>query len=266
MLNLRVASGLTPGGNMTGFAGHSDKIRFLEEGVAVSFLEAAEPVLRPDHETAMNDLWQRWVERNPTVFDGPVVAITAINESEPGRIEFSWARTTYRRHLLRQVPGAETLVPVFVAVLQPTSAGVLLGRMADWTASGQRWVLPGGTMEPPAPGQPLDEDLLRAHAARELAEETGLDPEPADLTRWAIARNPNGNIGFFYRAHPITDTVARACFTQHLAELRRRSEQPELTQIHLAEQPYRFDTLDGPVAETVPALLARFASITASGL
>jgi 8-oxo-dGTP pyrophosphatase MutT (NUDIX family) len=251
---------------MPGFSRQSGAIQFLDEDATLTFAEVPEPALPPEHEAAMNDLWQQWVDRNPMVFDGPVAAVTAIAERGPRRIELSWTRTTYRRHVLREIPGAQNLMSLFVAVVQPTPAGVLLGRMAAWTASGRpHWVLPGGTMEPPAPGQALEEDLLRAHAARELAEETGLDTSPADLTRWAVVRNPEGKIGFFYHAPQIPEATVRQRFTTHLSDHHRRGEQPELTHIQFAETPRYLDALDGPLAATLPALLAHYAGVTEPG-
>nr|WP_269328928.1 NUDIX domain-containing protein [Kineosporia babensis] len=138
--------------------------------------------------------------------------------------------------------------------------------MASWTASGAQWLFPGGTMEPPAEGQPLSEKLLRIHAARELAEETGISTDPADLRRWALVRNPNGNIGFFYSAPALTEDTVRQVFTRHLAGQQQRGEPAELTHLHFAAAAHDLDALDAPVAETVPALLARYNAVANADL
>ncbi|MBT0773978.1 NUDIX hydrolase [Kineosporia sp. J2-2] len=246
---------------MTHSAADRSRIRFWHAHT-VTFTETPSPVLEPRHEMAMNMLWQQWTADNPLVFDGPVSAVSTVSAPGPDRIDIAWYRSTYRRQTLRRVPGATPLVTLFVAVAQPTPAGLLLGRTAAWTGTGhEQWVLPGGTVEPPAPGRPLTEHLLREHAARELAEETGIHADPARLTRWALARNPNGNVGFFFRAEPITEPAARERFSQHVSEQARRGEAPELTSVQFAGNPYRPDTLEGPLASTLPALLDRYAAV-----
>ncbi|MFE5660163.1 NUDIX hydrolase [Streptomyces sp. NPDC056517] len=56
------------------------------------------------------------------------------------------------------------------------------------TAAPGRWTLPGGSVEPPADGQPLDGEALRRDAARELAEELGVRTSDGELRLFAVTR------------------------------------------------------------------------------
>jgi 8-oxo-dGTP pyrophosphatase MutT (NUDIX family) len=230
---------------------------FLEVHGEVAFAEAPTPALSPEQESAMNGLWEQRVRVNPLLFDGPVAAVAGVADDGRGRVEVSWMRTTFRRHALQRIPGTPRLVSLFVAVAQPTPAGILLGRAAAWTGSGaEHWVLPGGSMEPPEAGRPLRERMLREHAARELQEEAGLETDPEDLVRWAVVRNPDGSVGLFFRAPPISEVTARERFWAHVEGQQARGEPPELTGVQFA---WEAAAVEGEVALTVPALLAHYA-------
>ncbi|GAA3602315.1 hypothetical protein GCM10022223_17610 [Kineosporia mesophila] len=244
---------------MTTFGLVPGAIEFLDDDAAVGFVETAAPELSAEHRTAMNAHWHEAAQANAALFDGPVAAVTGVRDDVGGRIEVSWARTTYRRHALRRVPGAPTLSWLFAAVVQPTPAGVLLGRMAAWTASGPgQWVLPGGSMEPPEAGQAMNEELIRRHAARELREETGLTVEPGHLERWALVRSAQGNVGFVYHAPPQPEAIVRRCFSGHIRREREHGEQAELTGVAFVGGPQQLEELDGPAAVSVPPLLSRY--------
>jgi 8-oxo-dGTP pyrophosphatase MutT (NUDIX family) len=119
------------------------------------------------------------VKDNPTLFDGPVVACAGMGWIGPHALRLSWARVTYRHYPLRRVAGATALPSLFVNVVQPTDDGrVLTVRMSPSTAAPGRWQLPGGYVEPPNDGDVLDEAALGSQAARELAEEMGIDTAP----------------------------------------------------------------------------------------
>ncbi|MGW1926472.1 GDSL-type esterase/lipase family protein [Streptomyces massasporeus] len=73
-------------------------------------------------------------------------------------------------------------------MLLPTERGLVVGRGARTTAAPGRWTLPGGSVEPPDDGQPLDGAALRRDAARELAEELGVRIADGELRLFAVTR------------------------------------------------------------------------------
>lgn len=58
-------------------------------------------------------------------------------------------------------------------------------------------------MEPPHDGEVLDEAALGSQAARELAEEMGIDTAPEVLRLWVVTRGKNNSIGLTYLAPAI---------------------------------------------------------------
>ncbi|MFE6686951.1 NUDIX hydrolase [Streptomyces sp. NPDC057743] len=174
----------------------------IQEVRRIRLVEAPTPPLTPEARQAVDRAWEEAVRANPDLFDGPVVACTRLTRTGPHDVTVSWARTTYRRYVRRRGPGATPGLPaLFVAVVQPAEDGrVLVGRMASWTATPGRWQLPGGSIEPPAPHRPLDSAALQRHAARELAEETGVDTPPGDLALWLVLRGARGSVGVVFLA------------------------------------------------------------------
>lgn len=96
---------------------------------------------------------------------------------------------TYRHYALRRVPGATALPSLFVDVLQPTHDGALVtARMSPSTAAPGRWQLPGGSVEPPEDGAPLDTAALRRNATRDPADLQALPGPHADCLQPVIDR------------------------------------------------------------------------------
>ncbi|WP_309506013.1 NUDIX domain-containing protein [Streptomyces pyxinicus] len=169
----------------------------------VRLAETAAPALSRRQRAAMDRVWEAAVRRNPALFDGPTAVLTGLCADGDGGLLLSWARATYRYLALREVPGAPACASLFVSVLQPSDDGrPLVGRMSPSTAAPGRWQLPGGTVEPPAGKGELDLAGLRAHAARELAEETGSDTLATALTPWLTTRGAHGNVGLLFTAPP----------------------------------------------------------------
>ncbi|WP_129838058.1 NUDIX domain-containing protein [Streptomyces sp. RFCAC02] len=186
--------------------------------------EVPAPQLTTEHEAARDLLWDKAVLANPHLFDGPVVACAGIEWEGPADLLVSWARVTYRHYVLRRVPGCTSWLPsMFVNIVQPTVDGrVLVARMSSATAAPGRWQLPGGSLEPPGPGQGLDEAEVRSHAARELLEETGLDRESGELVLWAVTRCQHRSISMVYLAPPSPEALLRdrSCATFYRPEPR----------------------------------------------
>ncbi|GAB6897665.1 NUDIX hydrolase [Kineosporia succinea] len=239
-------------------------MKFLDADGPLRFTEVPVPALAPHQEAALAERWGEGVHANPLMFDGPVVTVLGAEPDGRGGLLVRWARATYRRHLLREMPEVTTPAFLFVATAQPTPAGVVVGRTAAWTSTGAgRWVIPGGTVEPPEPGRPLHEELIRQHAARELGEETGVEVPAPDLTRWAVLWAPNGNLGVCFGAPPRPEPEVRERFAALLADAVQRREEPELSAIDFVSTPADLARLDGTPAVALPALLERYASTRA---
>ncbi|WP_395298360.1 NUDIX hydrolase [Kitasatospora hibisci] len=218
-------------------------------------VEAPPLRLSAEERTARDRAWEQAVRRNPTFFDGPVVACTGTSWDGPGRLVVRWTRTTYRHYALRSVPG--TTVPtgsLSVSVLQPTpDRRLLVGRMSPATATPGRWQPPGGSVEPRPDGRPLGTADLQREAARELVEETGVRAAPEELKLWAVTHRPYGSIGVLFLA----PALPRALLCERFAAL---PPERELVEIAFVGSPAEVARLAGPRAEYLDAALHRYAS------
>ncbi|MGW6413073.1 NUDIX hydrolase [Streptomyces vinaceus] len=221
--------------------------------------EAVEPLLSPSDVAARDSVWNMAVQANPSLFDGPVVACSVLECTDQHVLRLSWVRVTYRHYALRRVPGATALPSLFVNVVQPTDDGrLLVARMAPLTAAPGRWQLPGGSVEPPPAGAGLEEADLAGQAARELAEELGLDVGAEALALWAVTRGENGSVGLTYLAPPQTESALRAALAAATAAERARNREPELDDVALVSAPTELAGLAGPHADYLEPVVRRF--------
>ncbi|MFD3456687.1 NUDIX hydrolase [Streptomyces sp. NPDC058691] len=233
----------------------------LVEARRIRLVEVGAPALPPGERSAMDRAWDAAVEAAPALFDGPVAACVGLDRDGPDSLVLSWARTTYRRHVLRRFPGAPGWLPsLFVAVLQPDEDGrLLIGRMAPWTAALGRLQLPGGSAEPPEDHEVLDLAALRRHAARELAEETGTVVPPGDLALWHVTRAANGTAGVLFLAPPRPEALLRECFAALVASDTARGQEPEFDRIAFVGSPADVAALGGRAVDYLGAVVRRFA-------
>ncbi|MFF3593855.1 NUDIX hydrolase [Kitasatospora indigofera] len=175
------------------------------DALALRLVRAPMPQVDHAARVAMDQFWERARSRQPALFDGPAVACLGIEQLQAGELCLTWARTSYRYRALRQVAGASWKpASMFVTVLQPVDGGgVIVGRSSGGTAHPGRWALPGGSVEPPAAGRPLDAAALRRHAVRELAEEVGLMVGPDEVATWTVTQGAHGNVGVHFLAPPV---------------------------------------------------------------
>ncbi|WP_371674623.1 NUDIX domain-containing protein [Streptomyces sp. NBC_00289] len=226
-----------------------DRLRLVE--VAAPSLEAAE-------RAAMNRAWDDAVGANPSLFDGPVAVCAGLDRDGPRGLVVSWSRTTYRYFALRRVPGATSLRSLFVSVVQPTDDGrVLVGRMSPSTSAPGRWQFPGGSVEPPRGRAPLDEAALRRHAALELAEETGVDGPPEELTRCLVTHSASGQVGVHYLAPGRPESLLRERFAALVAAETARGRDPEFDEFALIGSPAELPRLPGPHVAYLEAVVSR---------
>jgi len=142
--------------------------------------------------------WASIQANRPWLFDGPIVA--AIVDSHSGTVTVRWYPSTYSRYLARDVAcdgGYDRAL--FASVVVRSSDGlVLFGAMAEATSSPGRVQLPGGNVELASDGS-LDEPGIRAEAARELREETGIAVDPGALRLHRVSvGDAYGDVGFLY--------------------------------------------------------------------
>lgn len=222
--------------------------------------EAEAPRLSPEDELARDRAWNKAVHANPSLFDDPVVACAGVEWEGPRTLLLTWARVTYRHLALRRVPGNAAWLPsLFVNVVQPVDDGrVLVARMSLSTAAPGRWQLPGGSVEPPKEHDSLDEAALRRNAARELAEETGLDTRAEDLTLWAVTRGENRSIGLSFLAPSRSEAVLRERFEALTAAEKAQGHEPELDRIALVRSSAELGELKGPHADYLEPIVARY--------
>jgi 8-oxo-dGTP pyrophosphatase MutT (NUDIX family) len=196
-------------------------------------VETRAPWVSPEERLAMDRAWEEAVSGNPYLFDGPMVACMGWERQER-ELVLSWARATYRYRALRGIRGVNGWTPgsVFVTVLQPTDDGELVvGRESATTSAPGRWQLPGGVAEPPEAGATLDLSALGRHAARELAEETGIDVEPEDLTLWGVTRGNTGNVGVHFLAPRLPVALVRESHAALVASSAAQGPGPELDRL-----------------------------------
>ncbi|MGW2048457.1 NUDIX domain-containing protein [Streptomyces sp. NPDC001858] len=232
----------------------------LFDAPRLRLVEAAPPRLSPADEAARDRVWRQAVEANPDLFDGPVVACAGAAWEGPHRLVLSWTRVTYRHYALRRVPGNRAWLPsLFVYVVQPTDDGrMLVARMSSSTSHPGRWQLPGGSVEPPPDGAELDEEALRAHAARELVEETGVDLPARQLPLWAVTRGAHRSIGLAHLAPPRPARELRAAFEAMTAAERTAGRAPELDRITLVSCPAELAGLAGPHVDYLEPIVRRY--------
>lgn len=236
----------------------------------LDLVEVPPAAVPPGEQQAADRAWSAAVEANPHLFDGPAVACAGFDRPEPDRLVLRWFRVGYRFFTLARVPGATAARPgLFVSVVQPTDDGrLLIGRMADTTAAPGRWQPPGGTVEPPAAGAPLDAAALQGHAARELAEETGVRVAPGDLVRWFVKwgsgapaddrTGRGGHIGVVYLAPPRPEAELRAAYAALAAAERAAGTGPELDRIAFIGSLEDLSALPGPHAAYLIPLIKHF--------
>ncbi|MFJ6845188.1 NUDIX hydrolase [Streptomyces griseoluteus] len=223
------------------------------------FEEVAPPGLTAGQRSAMDRRWAAAVTANPALFDGPVAALAGYERDGAGGLSVSWTRLTYRYRVLRGLPDAPAVAALFVAVLQPADDGrLLVGRMSPATSAPGRWQPPGGTLEPPREGGVLDLGLLRSHAARELAEETGSDTAPHALAPGPVVLDARGSLGFLFVAPPRPAVELRDRYA-HVARAEvAAGAEPEFDRVELVGSSSELRALPGPSASYLELAAGRF--------
>ncbi|MFE0349371.1 NUDIX hydrolase [Streptomyces griseoluteus] len=223
------------------------------------FEETDPPALTAAQRARMDHRWAAAVTANPTLFDGPVVALAGFERDGAGGLSVSWTRLTYRYRVLRGLPDAPAVAALFVAVLQPCDDGrLLVGRMSSTTSAPGRWQPPGGTLEPPGEGAALDLDVFRLHVARELAEETGSDTAADALVPGPVVLDDRGSLGFLFVAPPRPACELRERYAQLARDEIASGVDPEFDRVVLIGSSSELRALPGPLASYLELAAGRF--------
>lgn len=219
------------------------------------------PPVSPEQRAAQDREWAKALRANPHLFDGPVVVCAGLRREGPDDLVLTWAATTYRHRALRRVAGGTSWLPsLYVAVVLPVEDGrLLVGRMAPETAAPGQWQLPGGSVEPPDGREPLDEAALRGHAARELAEEVGVEIPPGELSRWLVTRGRKGSVGVLFLAPALPAELLEERFAALTAAEIARGVVPELDRIALVDPASGSSALAGRSVDYLEPVLGRYA-------
>ncbi|MFF6873064.1 MULTISPECIES: NUDIX domain-containing protein [unclassified Streptomyces] len=226
---------------------------------ALTFVEEPTPVLSPGEEGEVDRLWEETTARSPATFDGPLVACLGVDRPGPGELVVRWAPMPYRYRALRRIrPPARVPGSVFVTVLVPTEDGLLVGRGSPDTAAPGRWSLPGGAVEPPPAGTPLDVAELRRHAVRELVEETGVRVGEEEPRLWALTRSGRfGGLGFHFLCPSTSSALVRRLHAGLSAVQAGDGTGPELDEIACVSSAAEAGRL-GATADYLPQVLDRY--------
>jgi len=204
-----------------------------------------------EHRQAIKDAWAKALIEKPRLFNGRFFLLTGLDDSN-GTVTGDMVETDYASYLHYRAmgfPGSEANAFAMPA-LHPRDGGVLVGRMAAWTANGGRWYPPAGS---------LDETDLRAdgrfdvegNVVRELGEELGLKAhELPALRNWTLV-SELGRLACFCRFDlPMTGQELLARTEQHLSE----EKEPELDAVRIITHVDQTAGLDMP--DFVKAYLA----------
>jgi 8-oxo-dGTP pyrophosphatase MutT (NUDIX family) len=183
-----------------------------------------------EHRQAIEDAWQKALIQKPKLFNGRFFLLTRLDDSD-GSVTGDMVETNYASYLHYRAMGfpGSAANAFAMPVLHPRDGGVLVGRMAAWTANGGRWYPPAGSLD--------ETDLLadgrfdiEGNVVRELNEELGLLAHELPAFRdWTLI-SELGRLACFCRFDlPLTGSELLARAEKHLSE----EKEPELDAVRI---------------------------------
>jgi len=204
---------------------HVQRLRFRQ---ADRSLDSAECV-------RLDDWWRTYQAAHPHFHNGPVIACRRVVHEAEGSLVVEWYRTDYAHFLVREAPelGIAPAHTIFSAVALTTrEGGLLVGRMAEDTASPNRLQFPGGGVVMPE-GESLTPEVCLHAALEELEEEVGLQLPEEQIVLWRLKTGgASGDLGLFYRiVEPVDEVVVTRAFEALQEREQRAGIASELSEI-----------------------------------
>ncbi|MGH1553366.1 NUDIX hydrolase [Streptomyces sp. L7] len=233
-------------------------------------VESAAPRLTPEERLAMNRAWDDLVRVNLELLRRAGRGVRGSGTGgpvRPGRVLGQNDVPTFRPCDASPATPRRCR-PSSPPVLQPADDGrLLVGRMSNSTAAPDVGNCRADPSNSSGRGRPPDSPrALRRHAARELAEEAGIDTPPEDLTYWNVTRAGNGSIGVLFRAPSLPEARLRERFEEVVAAETAQGREPELNRIALIASTAQLPDLAGPHADYLEPIVRRYAESGGTGV
>lgn len=230
------------------------------EVAALDFDLRAEPWAF-EHDPRVAEEWARARTEQPALYDGRALLLARrrIERRPDGslRLSGSFFETSYAAMLAWKrlgYPDAAVENAFAMAALQSIDGALILGEMAPHTANAGRIYFPAGT---PDPTDVFDGRVdFEASARRELAEETGLDANEADVAPgWTLVFDPPRIACMKRMTLAETAEATKARIEAFLA----RDPQAEFTRVHIVRTMADLDR------NRAPAFMAAYAHAVLGG-
>jgi len=178
-------------------------------------LVRGEPIPQSEsYERSVAECWQQALERNPTLFNGPLVSPLQVSVSD-GVCTLWWYHSDFAHYSFtrqnRELPATASVGTVFVSLAVPTSdGGLAVGRMSDHTSAPGVVQLPGGGLSIGPEQRVISDRDLRATAVEEVSEELGIILNPANLQIHGVIKRhspPDVGVVFTTEARPWGDVL-----------------------------------------------------------
>ena len=185
--------------------------------------------------TSLAAWWKEFSIQKPSLFNGPLIACRDCEQSPIGAIHIAWYETDYAHYMQRLAVSPITTPPraIFCSVaLLATSGDLLVGRMAEETASPGRLQLPGGNVTVGRTGL-LSAESCAEEACREFQEEIGIALLPDELSLWRVkAGRQFDDVGVIFKCEPgRSEREIREAFDLHVQTVRRAGMSSEFEEL-----------------------------------
>jgi hypothetical protein len=181
--------------------------------------------------------WDEHARKQPSLFNGPLIACQSCELDSKGAANIAWYRTCYAHYLQRtaSAPVTNPARALFCSVVLVSNTGdFAIGKMSETTSSPFRLQLPGGNITWPDPTG-LSLSHCAVDACQELREEVGISVDVSALRLWRVKTGGKHNdVGVIFECRSaLNNAQIQDVFRQHQNDLRSRGETPEFSQLTL---------------------------------